>query len=503
MGKKVIRGALFIVILAAALTGVTFFNAYRKNTDKNREYQKGNGEYSEDGVETVTISIDEYAGFNLLLLANGGFVTTNDSINAKNGIKIQYKVEDDASVSSDRLISGEYQGACYTINRIAYLQDKFDSAGTPVIMPYIMNYSNGGDGIIAVSGINSIEDLAGKIVAVPEHSEAQTVLEWLMMNSSLTEQQKKEIREKAIYCSTADDAADVFFKGDADAAATWEPHLTEALSATETNILFDTSTATALVMSGIVFPKEFAETHEEFITKMIDGAMQARSEYLSDFRYLKEMPAFKLMDDSELYEMCSYAAPATYADNMSILNDTAVTVYGDMAKIWASLGEKADPAKGREIITDKYMAGLKGKYNENDYTHFEFTENGRKTAENTSNDKALLKMTLNIEFEPDSDKISRSSYEDLQRFADAAKILNRAYIQIEGNTAKAEDPRGSIEFSKRRATNIARYLHRMGIDYERFIIIGNGDRKPIATNDTEEGRQKNRRTEVYFKTTGY
>ena len=90
------------------------------------------GEYTDPGVETVVISIDEYAGFNNLLIANGGFVTSSDSINAKNGIKIKYVVENDASVSSDRLISGEYQGACYTVNRTAYLQDKFDSAGMPI-----------------------------------------------------------------------------------------------------------------------------------------------------------------------------------------------------------------------------------------------------------------------------------------------------------------------------------------------------------------------------------
>ncbi len=496
MRGKIIRGLAFVIILAVALVSVTVYNNRTKKASDG-------GEYTDPDVETVVISIDEYAGFNNLLIANGGFVTSSDSINAKNGIKIKYVVENDASVSSDKLISGEYQGACYTVNRTAYLQDKFDSAGMPIVMPFIMNYSNGGDGIIAVKGINSIEDLAGKVVAVPRYSEAQTVLEWLMMNSSLTDDQRKEIREKAVYCDTADEAADVFFKGEADAAATWEPHLTEALSATETGILFDTSTSTALVMSGIVFPKEFAETHEEFVTKMIDGALEAREDYLHDFHYLKEMPAFKLMSDSELYEMCSYASPATYADNMSILNDTAVTIYNDMAKIWIGLGEKADPEKGREILTDKYMSALKGKYSETDYTHFEFTESGRKTAEGTSNDKALLKMTLNIEFEPDSDKIKQSSYDDLQKFADAAKILNRAYIQIEGNVAKTDDPKGGVEFSYKRARSVEIYLHRMGIDYDRFIIVGRGDKNPVASNDTEEGRQKNRRTEVFFKTTGY
>ena len=491
--KKVLASLLLVIVLASALIVVSKVN-------KTRSVKVGE-EYNPKG-EAVVISIDEYGGWNGLLIANGGLITTTDSINAKNGIKIKYVVENDATVSSDKLISGEYQGAGYTVNRYAFLQNKFDKANVPTIMPYITNYSNGGDGIIATSDITSVEDLVGKKIAVPQHSEAQTLIEWLLKNSSLTDEQVKTIRKNMVFYNTADETADAFFAGEVDAAATWEPYLTEALSSTESRILFDTSMATNLVMTGIVFNQEFAENHQEFMEKMIDGALQSRETYLKDFNGLRQMPAFKLASDEELYEMCNYASLATYADNMSVLNSTCKNVYKDMAEIWLTVGEKATPERAEEVFTDKYMSLLKGKYDEDDFTTFAFSADGRKAAENIANNSALLKVTLNVEFEADSAKIKSSSYEDLKEFAEVAKLLNGTYIQIEGNTAKVEGTDG-VEFSKKRATSVAKYLHRLGVDYDRFIIVGNGDKNPIASNSTEEGKQKNRRTEVFFKVTGY
>ena len=85
---------------------------------------------------------------------------------------------------------------------------------------------------------------------------------------------------------------------------------------------------------------------------------------------------------------------------------------------------------------------------------------------------------------------------------EVANILNGTYIQIEGNTAKVEGNDG-VEFSKKRALSVAKFLNRLGVSSDRFIIVGNGDKKPIADNSTEEGRQQNRRTEVFFKVEGY
>lgn len=488
--KSLVRTIVSAIVMVAIIVGALFI--------MNREP----ADYNNGGV-VVRISLDEFIGWKQLLYANGGLTTKEGSINAENGIMVEYVIMNDANASSSALISGELHGAGYTVNRYAFLQNKFDQAGFEVIMPYITNYSNGGDGVIATADIRSVEDLVGKKIAVPRFSEAQTLVEWLINNSSLTKTQINSIRKNIVYFETADETAKAFFSGTVDAAATWEPYLTQAASSTDSRILFDTSMGTNLILDGLVFSKDFVEQNEEFIVKLIDGALQANDMYTREFDSIRVMPMFELMSDTEINEMCKGASLATWADNSNLLGKMAPEMYRQMAEIWKGIGEDANPAKAETAFTNKYIMQLAGKYPTDDITSFKFSEQGRQDAENLSNNAALLSVTLNIEFEADSYRVARSSYEDLNEFAKIAQTLNGVYIQIEGNTARVEGGGNGIDFSYQRALSVAKYLQALGVDPDRFIIVGNGDTNPIADNETEEGRAANRRTEVYFKVIGY
>ena len=492
--KSFLSLALVLVIICAGMIGVDkLISVFHKEPAKP---------YNPSDVKEVAISLDEWIGWKPLIYANGGLTTTQDSINARNGIRVRYVVMNDANTSSAGLISGELQGAGYTVNRYAFLQNKFDEAGAEMIMPYITNYSNGGDGIICKASIKSVNDLVGKKIAVPKFSEAQTLVEWIIRNAGLTDEEINSIRSNMVYFETADDTAESFFAGKVDAAATWEPYLTQAASSTNSRILFDTSMGTNLILDGLVFKKDFVEQNEDFIVKLIDGALEANSMYLREFDSIKVMPMFELMDSDEIKEMCNNASVATWADNINLLNNTAVTIYKDMANIWISVGENAKPEKAKTAFTSDYVMKLKDKYPEDDVTSFAFSSEGRQAAHQISNNSALLSVRLDIKFETDSYKIASESFPQLVEFAETAKVLNGVYIQIEGNTAKVDGDDGK-DFSYKRARSVAKYLQALGIDSRRFIIIGNGDTNPIDTNLTEEGKANNRRTEVFFKTIGY
>ena len=267
------------------------------------------------GAEKVVISLDEFVGWKALIYANGGLTTTEGSVNAENGICIEYRLINDANISSDALISGEISGAGYTVNRYAFLQNKFDKAGIEVIMPFISNYSNGADGIIVDSSIKTVKDLVGKKIAVPNFSESQTMIEWLMKNSDLTSEEIKSIRDNMVYFDTAEETGQAFFRGEVDAAATWEPYLTMAASSTDSRILFDTSASTNIVLTGIVFREDFLAENEDFMVKLIDGALKAASSYKTDVDSVKAMPSFAMMTKDEILEMAMGAALPTWADN--------------------------------------------------------------------------------------------------------------------------------------------------------------------------------------------
>ncbi|MEL4307215.1 OmpA family protein [Joostella sp. CR20] len=72
-------------------------------------------------------------------------------------------------------------------------------------------------------------------------------------------------------------------------------------------------------------------------------------------------------------------------------------------------------------------------------------------------------------------------------------------VQIIGHTDNTGNPENNMVLGKDRAEYIKEYLVRNGISSEDIETISMGQTKPIATNDTEEGRAKNRRTVITIK----
>lgn len=494
------RKSKFVAVIALLIAVICMLTACGNPTSNNATTTAANSGKGFSPENPVRISIDEWIGWQSLLDANGGLVTAPDSLNAQRGIYVEYVPMNDATTSSNALISGELQGAGYTVNRYAFLQAKFDEAGVDVVMPFITNYSNGGDGIIAKSDIISVNDLVGKKVAVPEFSEAQTLVEWLLNNSSLTDAEKTQIRKDMVYFETADDTAKAFFSGQVDAAATWEPYLTQAASSTDSRILFDTSMSTNLILDGVVFREDFLATGDDFVTKWIDAALQASSMYKKEFANIRQLPMFELMTDQDIIDMANGADLATWSQNCQLLTDVAVVMYSDMANVWKDIGETAYPEKANEAFTDKYMQVLNGIYEGKEETVVGSFDDGDKTMIIESPD-ALLSYNADIKFELNSYEIRPESYPELDEFVKVAKVLDGVYIQIEGNASKRADGVSEaqiIEFSKQRANSIANYFIQQGIEESRIIVIGKGDSNPL--NAEEPAAAENRRTEIFFKT---
>lgn len=447
----------------------------------------------------IRITIDEWVGYEGLVDANGGLITAPDSENAKRGLYIEYLVVNEHDDSSNALISGEAVGCGYTVNRFAFLHSKFKEAGVDVVMPFITNYSNGADGIIARSDILSVRDLVGKKIAVPQFTEAQTLVEWLLNTSDLSEAEKSQIRGDMVFCESPYDTAMAYFSGTVDAAATWEPFLTQAESSTDSRILFDTSMSKNLILSGIIFRQDFLDNNEDFMTKFIDAAFAARPMYKHVFDNIRQMPSFEVMTDQEIVEMAEGADLTSWADNNQLLNNEAVIMYEEMAKVWQGLGVDADPARSKTAFTDKYIQNLRSKY-ENEETTEESFDTSDKMQIIESPD-SLLTYNADIKFALNSCEIRQESYAELDEFVKVAKILDGVYIQIEGNASKRAEGVSEnqiIAFSEERATSIANYFISKGISKDRIIVVGNGDLKPLNQENTAAA--ENRRTDIFFKT---
>ena len=103
----------------------------------------------------------------------------------------------------------------------------------------------------------------------------------------------------------------------------------------------------------------------------------------------------------------------------------------------------------------------------------------------------------NILFPPDSSLLLES---EKLKLAGIARILERypdRDIFIGGHTALAGSEAGRLELSQERAASVAGYLLALGVrQRDQMILRGLGATEPVAPNDTEAGRRRNRRVEI-------
>lgn len=450
----------------------------------------------------INLSLDEWIGWKPIIDANGGTETVKGSIYDQLGIKVSIKIINDATLSSTAMIKGDLNAAGYTLNRLAFLMDKFERSNVRIVVPYVSNNSFGGDGVIARQGINSIEQLVGKKIVVPRYSEAQTLVWWLLKNSSLTNEQISRIQNDMILVDTPDAAAKVFFANQADAAATWQPYLSQANDPNSgATLLFSTKNASNLILDVIAFRKDFYEDNLEIVSKFIEGALKAHSMYTEETKYVKNtMPQMADISKQDLKDMAADADLSDYARNLDILsaNGLGLAVFNDMADIWRTIGENV-PNKNYSTIFDiSALKMLDGKFSTVKATTVTFTEEQKQSVKANV---PLMTKRVSIEFD-----VNTAKYKDvdkaiviLREIAEQCNIADGMILQIEGNTSSE----GAYEYNKKlsydRAKAVANTLKAFGVDPSRFIIEGNGPDNPIAPNSTVAGREINRRTDIYFK----
>ena len=106
--------------------------------------------------------------------------------------------------------------------------------------------------------------------------------------------------------------------------------------------------------------------------------------------------------------------------------------------------------------------------------------------------KVVLK---NIFFDINKSDLQPISAAELDKLVALLKSNPNLKIEIGGHTDNTGDKKSNLLLSQRRALSVMNYLSNHGIDVNRLTAKGYGDTNPIATNDTEEGRSENRRTE--------
>ena len=126
----------------------------------------------------------------------------------------------------------------------------------------------------------------------------------------------------------------------------------------------------------------------------------------------------------------------------------------------------------------------------------------RQTLENTGvsiirdGDNITLSMPGNITFGVDSSDINSGFYETLDSVALVLVEYKKTLVEVAGHTDSTGTAEHNQSLSERRAKSVANYLVSRSVLADRLITIGVGEKYPVASNETREGRQLNRRVEI-------
>lgn len=105
-------------------------------------------------------------------------------------------------------------------------------------------------------------------------------------------------------------------------------------------------------------------------------------------------------------------------------------------------------------------------------------------------------IDLNVNFDTDKSVIKDIYSTRIHEFADVMNVDKRLKADIEGHTDSVGRAAYNQKLSERRAASVVKALVELGVEKERINAVGYGETRPVASNETVEGRAENRRVQA-------
>ncbi len=470
------------------------------NQTSSNNGNSGSNELSRDAVKVGVVTWGGYAGGEYF---NEGFkANTNSRYYKEYGFPVEFKILDDVPVSREAWKNDEVNLLWCTIDalptEIAGLTD-YD----PVVV-FQSDWSRGGDAIVARRGINSVADLKGKKIAVAEMSPSHSFLLWMLEAGGLKASDVEIVKQ-----ASAIDAAQVFKSQQVDAAVVWSPDDQACIkSVAGARILESTKSASNIIADAFIAKRSWAEKNKDRLQKLYEGWMRGAAEINSNDANKRKAAKilaenFTGFSEDDAYAAINNVRLCTHGDNLDFfgLNPsykgvTAEQLYSRMTTSYKAIGyaegkvpnwrtiSMPEPQKNTNLTGTEHQSEAQKSFTK-------VSEAEGKTKE------AIATKRVSISFRSGEFQLDENSkYIIDKEFVEIAKAFGNSRIRIEGNTDDVGSRDANVILSKRRAQSVADYLvntHRMSRN--RFVVIGNGPDKPVASNSSEDGKSRNRRTD--------
>lgn len=454
---------------------------------------------------TLVVGINTWAGHTPGIVSNGGLDAAAGSVyKTKYGLDVKFVLIEDPSAKLTAFIKGDIDVMWDTVDSWAREASALAEQNIPAKAIIQQDWSRGGDGIVSLKSINSVEDLKGKTIATTRYTPSHWLLLYLLSQSGLSVDDKKAIEKNLVFTTEAPLAAAAFKAKKVDAAVTWEPDLSGAVKAREdeAHVLVSTAAATNVIADCLVARQDVIDkgptTLRDFVHGWFDGIDQISKDPAGS--YAVTAKALKLGPD-DISGMLSGLKLTPFADNALFFGLTGGgehaqfrTLFDTAFVVWRKQGVISKAVDSKDYLDTRFVAALADQYQGQKVVEpFRFDP---KEAKNPQA-RAIVNKSLSIYFTPGSDEIMNGSYFTLDSLGDTMTAFGNTFLRIEGNTDIKGSQKLNKTLSQKRADAVRKYLvDHFNIPEQRFQTIGHGAENPVATNETEAGRQLNRRTDI-------
>ena len=272
--------------------GITTVSEYEFKPSETLPPVTGTAGYKPLKDNTVRFAINVWAGWAPIIQANNGLapgkVWTTPS---GKKFKVELVLIDDPISMRDTYAAGDVHVGWATLDMMPLFMEGFvKKDGSPIdsrVMPRIfqqVDWSNGGDGIVARNGIKSIGDLRGKKVVLAENSPSQYFLLNMLVYGGVQPSANKNRSEvEFVYTNDAFQAAAAFNSDKTiDAVVSWAPDIYTLSDRSGNKMIVSTGTANKLIADVWFARADFAKDHPDICEGLVRGIFDAMGELDSD-----------------------------------------------------------------------------------------------------------------------------------------------------------------------------------------------------------------------------
>jgi outer membrane protein OmpA-like peptidoglycan-associated protein len=262
--------------------------------------------------------------------------------------------------------------------------------------------------------------------------------------------------------------------------------------------IYDTRIANRLIADVLVVSDRFSanspQTLRNFLEGWLEGVEFIRQQPTRAYTLIGTIKDFNMPEDLAK-SMLGGVRLSDYADNKAFFGTGAGSDYNNVMGMAQDMYRELRLIKGAPDIEGsvdrRYIAAMEGKFSS------QSTEAPIEYKAPAKGATPIATQRRSIYFETNSAALSPDSRAVVEEIGGFMRAYENTVVDIDGNSDSTGSRELNLSLSKQRADTVKNYLMtKYGYPASRMRTAGNGPDKPIETNDTPEGREKNRRTDI-------